>query len=217
MIETQFTEYWNILNLFEDYISTGNRREHPGPPVMELFQIRNDISECTGCPLSGQRRNTVPGEGAVNPQVIVVGAAPDGDEDSSGKPFSGSSGQYLEKWFDAIGLSVAADLFITNIVKCRPLDNRDPESAEISVCLRYLERQIEVLKPDVIITLGEIPARVLTGSDEDFDQIRGKVYSYKKIPLISTYHPAYVLGNPEYRSAVWADLKKLKDKLKSDG
>ena len=214
MMKTQYTEYWKILNMFEDYINGGLKREHPGPPAAGMSQVIEDISNCTGCTLSASRKNTVPGNGTLKPKVLVIGTSPDSEEDSCGKPFPGSSGDYLKKWFGAIGLSITDHIFITNILKCRIPDNTNPQASQISACFCYLKNQIEILKPSAILTLGEVPFQVLSGTNQSINQVRGSIHDFKKIPLIPTHHPAFVLENPEYRSDVWSDLKRLQEALK---
>ena len=145
---------------------------------------------------------------------MIVGEGPGGDEDIKGIPFVGAAGQYLDKWLSAINLDRHRDCFIGNIVKCRPPGNRDPEPDEIYKCLPYLERQIALLKPDIILTLGRISGRILTGEDSGIGRMRGRVYTYNGIPVIPTYHPSAVLRYPEkYKRAVWEDLKKLRSEL----
>ncbi len=210
------TDFWDVLNLTADYITTGTVEEHPGFEVStdSLDKIAEEISVCTKCKLCETRIKTVPGFGSDNPSLLIIGEGPGADEDRSGLPFVGRAGQYMDKWMDAIGLVREKDLFLANIVKCRPPGNRDPLPEEVSACLPYLERQIELLNPGLILSVGRISSQILTGSSEGIGRLRGNTYNYRGTSLIPTYHPSGVLRNPdEYRKPVWDDLKRVKDFL----
>lgn len=205
-------DFWDVLNLTTDYLNTGHVTGHPRfeKSSDSLLQIEEEISVCTKCKLCETRTNTVPGRGSQNPTLMIIGEGPGAEEDKTGMPFVGRAGQYLDKWMDAIGLSRNKDLFIGNIVKCRPPGNRDPLPGEMSACLPYLERQVKILKPCLILSVGRISSQVLTGKSEGIGRLRGKTYDYKGIALIPTYHPSGVLRNPdEYRKPVWEDLKRV--------
>lgn len=146
---------------------------------------------------------------------MIIGEGPGADEDRTGRPFVGPAGQYLDKWLSAIGLDRNTNCFIGNIVKCRPPGNRDPEPAESLACRSYLDRQIALLKPKAILTVGRISSQLLIGSSEGIGRLRGNTYAYRGIPLIPTYHPSGVLRNPDYRGAVWEDLRRLQALLDS--
>lgn len=214
------SEYWKLINNTEDFIQYGcisDRRL----PDMELRQEEPDslekiaaqIEKCSKCRLCQKRKNVVPGMGVMNPDVLVVGEGPGGDEDVQGLPFVGRAGQYLDKWLDAIGLSRSTNCFIGNVVKCRPPMNRDPQPDEIEACLPYLERQIAIIKPKFILTVGRISSAVLSGQEAGIGRLRGKTYSFKGIPLIPTYHPSAVLRDQDLRRPVWDDLRRLKSEL----
>ena len=206
----------DILNLAEDYISSGYKKNHSQNAVSpdSLDKISKEISICKKCSLCETRSKTVPGKGNRNPSLMIIGEAPGADEDKSGRPFVGRAGQYMDKWMDAINLNRDEDIFLANIVKCRPPDNRDPLPDEMAACLPYLERQIKILKPKLILSVGRISSQVLTDSTEGIGRLRGKRYDYKGIALIPTYHPSGVLRNPdEYRKPVWEDLKEVKNYL----
>ncbi len=208
--------FWDILNLAEDYISTGSINKHPTLNFSSdsLKNISDEISVCKQCRLYKTRIKTVSGDGNINPLLMIIGEGPGAEEDKTGKPFVGKAGQYLDKWMEAIGLNRQDYLYLSNIVKCRPPKNRDPLDDEISLCLPYLERQVALLKPKLILTLGRISTQVLTNSNLGIGRLRGKIYEYHGIKLIPTYHPSAVLRNPdEYRKLVWEDLKKVKDYL----
>ncbi len=175
-----------------------------------LLQIAEEIGKCKKCGLSLTRTKPVPGEGGVDPLVMIIGEGPGADEDRTGRPFVGRAGKYLDKWLNAIGLSREKDCFIGNIVKCRPPNNRDPKPEESNACLPYLLKQIEILKPKAILTVGRISSQILLGRSSGIGSLRGKVYYYRDIPLVPTYHPSGVLRNPSLRPYVWEDLKLLK-------
>lgn len=208
------SDFWDVLNLTTDYLTTGNLSRHSQLEISSdsLEKIAEEISVCRKCKLCETRTNTVPGRGSQNPTLLIIGEGPGAEEDKSGLPFVGKAGQYMDKWMDAIGLSREKDLFISNIVKCRPPGNRDPLTEEMSACLPYLERQIKILKPGLILSVGRISSQVLTGKSEGIGRLRGRTYDYKGTALIPTYHPSGVLRNPdEYRKPVWEDLKRVKD------
>ncbi|NOY09945.1 MAG: uracil-DNA glycosylase [Spirochaetes bacterium] len=212
-------KFWDILNLIEDYEKYGFEDTHSEVSFSEgtadskdemLKSVREKVKACRLCGLSGLRTNSVPGEGAVNPLVMVIGEGPGAEEDKTGRPFVGRAGRYLDKWLDAVGLSREKNCFIGNIVKCRPPNNRDPKPEESFTCFPYLEKQIEILKPEVILTVGRIASQIMTGRSIGIGALRGKLYHYKDIPLVTTYHPSGVLRNPSLRPRVWDDLKLLK-------
>ena len=175
-----------------------------------LDSIAKEIASCESCRLCATRRNTVPGEGVSDPLVMVVGEGPGADEDATGRPFVGRAGNYLDKWLKAIDLNRTTKCFIANIVKCRPPQNRDPQPDERESCRHFLDRQIELLSPTAILTVGRIATQSLLDSHRGIGALRGTRYEYKRIPVIATYHPSGVLRNPEYRQAVWDDLRLLK-------
>ena len=216
---------WNILNDLEDVLEGGYRSVRPelqiarsaevgaAPAPDRLAALEREVHHCKRCSLGSGRSNAVPGTGPQNPLVFVIGEGPGAEEDRLGLPFVGAAGRYLDKWLSAIALSRETDAYIGNIVKCRPPGNRDPKPEEISACLPYLLRQIEVLKPRTILTLGRIAAQVLLDTTHSISAIRGRVYLFHEIPMVATYHPSGVLRNPGYRQAVWDDLRLLKGLL----
>jgi len=209
-------DFWEVLNLAEDYISTGLIKNHSDLDFSSdsLEKISAEISVCKKCRLAQTRNNTVPGTGNHNPLVIIIGEGPGAQEDKTGQAFVGRAGQYLDKWMEAIGLNRQEYIFLANIVKCRPPGNRDPLEDEIALCLPYLERQVALLKPKLILTVGRISSQVLTHSNLGIGKLRGKSYEYQGIELIPTYHPSAVLRNPDdYRKPVWEDLKRVKNSL----
>ncbi len=218
------SEVYQMLNLAEDYLLDGFHHDHPPLPAAPVEQggggassrqqilenIARQVAGCTRCALHRERRKTVPGAGAIDPLVMVIGEGPGGEEDRCGKPFVGRAGQYLDRWLTAIGLERNSSCFIGNIVKCRPPGNRDPLPQEITACLPYLKQQIEVLEPKAILTLGRIATQILCGRSEGIGRLRGQELDYLGIPVVATYHPSAVLRNTDLRAAVWEDLKRLR-------
>ena len=144
------------------------------------------------------------------PRVMVIGEGPGADEDRSGRPFVGRAGQYLDRWLAAIDLDRKSNCYIGNIVKCRPPGNRDPLPGEAAACLPYLKRQIEILDPKCILTLGRIATQILCGRSEGIGKLRGQELDHAGIPVVATFHPSAVLRNTDLRAAVWEDLKRLR-------
>ena len=184
-------------------------------------EITGNIQDCKACRLCETRKNAVPGEGAPEPLVMVIGEAPGADEDSSGNSFAGKAGQLLDKMLGSIGLSRESNCFITNIVKCRPPENRDPQPDEIAACTGFLESQIQSLKPRFILCVGRLSAQTLLCSAEPIGKLRGKFMDCKiaglTIPLIATYHPSALLRNEDLKRPSWDDLKLLRAALGQTG
>ncbi len=199
----------------------------PGPPLpppaagkaasgpRETYRLLlEELRVCRKCPLAETRKNTVPGEGGNRKRVIFIGEGPGKDEDLSGRPFVGRSGQLLDKILASVSLT-REDIYITNIVKCRPPGNRDPEPAEVIACRPFLETQIKLLRPRLIVTLGLPAARTLLDSTDSLGRLRGRFHDYRGIPLLPTYHPAYILRSytVENRKKAWEDIKMVRDFL----
>jgi len=182
----------------------------------ELDKIANEVQPCRKCELGSLRTNTVPGEGNPNARIMFIGEAPGADEDAQGRPFVGRAGQLLDKVITACGLK-RSDVFIGNILKCRPPENRDPRAEEIISCLPYLQRQIEIIEPEIVVALGAHAARTLLNTTKSIGQLRGHFHEYyaglgkPPIKLMATYHTAYLLRNysQENRRRVWEDMKKV--------
>ncbi len=182
----------------------------------ELERIAGEVCQCRRCGLGSLRTNAVPGEGNANARIMFVGEAPGADEDAQGRPFVGRAGQLLDRVIEACGLK-RSDVFIGNILKCRPPDNRDPRAEEIISCLPYLQRQIEIINPEIIVALGAHAARTLLNTTKSIGQLRGQFHEYcaglgrPPIKLMATYHTAYLLRNysQENRKRVWEDMKKV--------
>lgn len=184
--------------------------------AVELEKIADEIRLCRECDLGWSRTNAVPGEGNSNARIMFVGEAPGADEDAQGRPFVGRAGKLLDKIIAACGLK-RSDVFIGNILKCRPSENRDPRAEEIISCFPYLQRQIEVINPEIIVALGAPAARTLLNTNKSIGQLRGQFHEYYSglgrppIKLMPTYHTAYLLRNysQENRQRVWEDMKKV--------
>lgn len=186
----------------------------PGDPAAELVAIREDLGDCTRCKLSTLgRTHIVFGTGNPRARLMFVGEAPGADEDLQGEPFVGRAGQLLTKIIQSIGLE-RADVYIANVIKCRPPGNRNPEPDEVSQCQPFLLRQIDTIRPRVIVALGTHAAHALLGTDAPISRIRGRVHPFRHgASLIPTFHPAYLLRSPERKREVWDDMKKVRDLL----
>jgi DNA polymerase len=168
-------------------------------------ELRQCIVDCTRCELAQSRTQTVFGVGNQNADWMIIGEAPGAEEDRRGEPFVGRAGKMLDEMLRAIGQSRDA-VFIANTLKCRPPNNRDPKPAEASACRDYLERQIALVQPKVILAVGKIAAQNLLGCDDPVGRMRGQRHDLNGIPLVVTYHPAYLLRSPSQKSKSWSDL-----------
>lgn len=173
-------------------------------------ELRAQVSACQACPLAESRNKTVFGAGSRNASVLVVGEAPGADEDREGEPFVGRAGRLLTQMLLATGFT-RDQVYITNILKCRPPGNRDPLPAEVAQCEKYLSRQIDLLKPTVILAIGRIAAQNLLHTETSIGALRGKTHGWgeQKTPVIVTYHPAYLLRQPRAKAEAWKDLLQL--------
>jgi uracil-DNA glycosylase family 4 len=189
----------------------------PNLKVSALKALREKIGDCKRCKLSNKRTNIVFGEGNPDARLMFIGEAPGGEEDLRARPFVGDAGMLLTRLIEKMGLR-RKDVYIANIVKCRPPMNRDPEIDEIEKCRGFVERQIEIINPDVIMSLGRISAQTLIGNAKlKITAIRGNFFYYKGIPLMPTFHPAYLIRNPKDKWLTWSDAQKVIEKLKSKG
>lgn len=180
-----------------------------------LAAVRTDIGDCTRCKLHRLgRRQIVFGVGNPQADLMFVGEAPGHDEDVQGIPFVGRAGQLLTKIVEAIDLK-REDVYIANVIKCRPPENRNPEQDEVETCEPFLFRQVDVIKPKVIVALGTFAARALLRTLDPISRLRGRVYEYRGAKLIPTFHPAYLLRNPSSKREVWEDMKKVRELLKA--
>ena len=182
----------------------------------DLHDIAGDINNCKACGLGASRTMAVPGEGALNPLVMVIGEGPGAEEDRTGRPFVGSAGQLLDRMLASIALSREKNCYITNMVKCRPPGNRDPEAGEIAACFPFLEQQIRLLRPALILCLGRVAAQSLLKTSQPLSALRGTFATLElNIPVLCTYHPSAILRDDSLRRPAWEDLKLLKSKLDS--
>ena len=192
----------------------GQRRTVQVPE--SLAAIRDDIGECVRCKLCALgRKQIVFGVGNPNAKLMFVGEAPGRDEDIQGIPFVGRAGQKLTQIIEAIGLK-REDVYIANVIKCRPPENRNPEPDEVEQCEPFLFRQIDTIKPKVIVALGTFAAKSLLKSTDSISRLRGRVYDYRGAKLVPTFHPAFLLRNPNCRREVWEDMKKVRALLAED-
>ena len=173
---------------------------------MDWAELKSAVAQCVACPLHTKRKNTVFGVGDENADWMFVGEGPGADEDALGDPFVGQAGQLLDSMLAAIKLKRGDNVYIANIVKCRPPGNRNPEPDEAHKCEPYLQRQIDLLKPKLIIALGRVAAVNLLSKDASVASLRGRVLDYKGIPLLVTYHPAYLLRSLTEKAKAWEDL-----------
>jgi len=173
-----------------------------------LRAISDDIGDCTRCRLHKGRKNIVFGVGNVNADIMFVGEGPGADEDEQGEPFVGRAGQLLNNMIAAMGLK-RSDVYIANVVKCRPPGNRTPEKDECETCGPFLLRQIEVIRPKVIVALGAVAAKYLLAINDSMANLRGRWYDFKGSRLVVTYHPAYLLRDPRQKKEAWKDLQMV--------
>lgn len=179
-----------------------------------LHALRNEIGDCARCKLSEKRKNIVFGEGAPGAKIMFIGEGPGREEDIQGKPFVGEAGVLLTKLIEKMSIGDVNlkrdDVYIANIVKCRPPMNRDPEEDEIAACREFVERQIDIIRPEVIVTLGRIALQTLLNRrDIKITAVRGNFFDYKGIPVMPTFHPAYLLRNPKDKWLTWSDAQKV--------
>ncbi len=186
------------------------------PQKSTLNEVRADLGECKRCKLHRTRRTIVFGEGNEKAALMLVGEGPGYEEDIQGKPFVGKAGQLLTKILQSIHLE-REQVYIANIVKCRPPQNRNPEPDEISSCRPFLLRQIQVIQPKIICALGTVAAQSLLQTREKITVLRGKCFDLTGIRVIPTYHPAFLLRNPERKKDVWEDMKRIAAWLKEFG
>jgi DNA polymerase len=165
-----------------------------------------DVEACTACGLCRTRNMAVPGVGDVRAQWMLIGEAPGAEEDARGEPFVGQAGKLLDNMLAALGMNRRDNVYIANVLKCRPPGNRTPEPVEVDACRPYLERQIALIRPQLIVALGKSAASLLLGTDASIASLRGRVHRVRDVPLVVTYHPAYLLRSLQEKAKVWEDL-----------
>jgi uracil-DNA glycosylase len=248
MASEEITVLKDFINLASDYLKDGHARVHKtieseektGLPLAYLVEETNeeteetaigenidedsleavaaDVGACTACGLAATRKNTVPGEGSIHPLVMVIGEGPGADEDAAGRPFVGRAGQLLDKMLASIGLVRGENCYIANMVKCRPPGNRNPEATEINACYSFLERQILLLKPAVILCVGNVAAQNLLKTSKGITALREEQFTEIKIgvltiPVLPTFHPSALLRDESKKRPAWEDLKLLRSRL----
>jgi uracil-DNA glycosylase len=227
-------QYYRDMGIYDLYrrgdapLDEGAQAEAPGPtkttesvlPVLnavrdveaELRAIREDIGDCTRCVLHKGRKNLVFGVGNPRAELMFVGEGPGADEDAKGEPFVGRAGQLLNKMIEAMGLK-REDVYIANVVKCRPPDNRTPERDEMETCGPFLFRQIAAIQPKVIVALGATATKALLNVNEPMSALRGRWHDFRGTKLVATYHPAYLLRDPRQKGEAWKDLQMAMTEL----
>ncbi len=180
-----------------------------------LDRVRAELGDCTRCKLHASRTNLVYGVGNPEADLMFVGEAPGRDEDLQGYPFVGRAGQLLTKIIEAIDLR-REDVYIANVIKCRPPNNRNPEPDEVSTCEPFLFGQIDAIQPKVIVALGAFAIRTLLERDDAISRLRGRVFDYRGAKLVPTFHPAYLLRSPDKKRDVWEDMKRVRAILREE-
>ncbi|MFB3815319.1 MAG: uracil-DNA glycosylase family protein [Terriglobales bacterium] len=202
----------SLIGRLEDAVAAEDK-EAPVDRAAALRAIREDLGDCTRCPLHKQgRRQIVFGTGNPDADLMFIGEAPGADEDIQGEPFVGRAGQLLNNMIAAMGLK-REDVYIANIIKCRPPGNRTPLPEECATCSPFLLRQIDVIQPKAIVALGAVAAKTLLGLNQPMNQFRGHWYEFRGIPLLVTFHPAYLLRNPPAKKDAWQDLQMVMKRL----
>jgi len=184
--------------------------DEPWVDAQSLDDLNRQICTCVKCPLGHTRTKFVFGVGNPHADIMCIGEAPGADEDAQGEPFVGRAGQMLNKILEAIGFR-REDIFICNLLKCRPPGNRDPEPVEVETCTPYLWKQIELMKPKIILALGRLPGQFLLKTNDSLGKLRGKVHELKGMKVIVTYHPAALLRNPGWKRPTWEDVQMLRN------
>jgi uracil-DNA glycosylase family 4 len=193
----------------EKAFATLKEWEHPIQKIPgDLIAIRSGLVNCRRCKLHGTRKNIVFGTGDSHAKLVFIGEGPGVEEDETGEPFVGPAGILLTRIIEAMGLT-RDRVYICNIVKCRPPHNRNPEPDEVAACVPFLKQQIDAVKPGFICALGSVAARTLLKSDLPISKLRGRFYDFNGIRLLPTYHPSYLLRNPDKKRDVWEDMKLL--------
>lgn len=192
------------------------REQRPGIELLEWDALEQAVAECRACGLCEGRRNTVFGVGDRQADWLVVGEAPGENEDLRGEPFVGQAGQLLDNMLGALGLDRRERVYIANVLKCRPPGNRNPQPEEVAQCEPFLRRQVELLQPKIILAMGRFAVQTLLQTDEPIGRLRGRVHRYHDVPVVVTYHPAYLLRNLPDKARAWADLCLAQAVLRGD-
>ena len=206
-------EMLKVLDGLEENLSPKKKTFDCTPGTLDT--VREELGECIRCSLSSSRKNIVFGKGNHHASLVFVGEAPGGDEDVAGEPFVGEAGQLLTRIIQSIKLR-REDVYICNVIKCRPPKNRDPKSEEIEACFPFLKKQLEVIRPRFICALGKFAAQTLLETTERISKLRGKLYEFNHIKVVPTFHPASLLRNPEWKREVWQDMQLIQKLLEDN-
>ena len=216
-------EYLDIVATVREYVEEQMQlgfTEHIEPKKqtadVDLNQLRAEAADCTRCELHQNRNTVVFGTGDENAELMFVGEAPGADEDRQGEPFVGRAGQLLTKIIEAVGYA-RQEVYIANVIKCRPPGNRNPKPVEVETCEPFLLKQIECIQPKIICALGSFAAKTLLRTDQKISALRGKFHDYRGVKVMPTYHPAFLLRNPIAKRDVWEDMKLIIAELKVSG
>ena len=204
--------YLESLGLYSLPRGQGEGEEVAGEPPGTLEGLRQEIGDCQRCQLARSRSRLVFGVGNPAADIVFVGEAPGRDEDLQGEPFVGKAGQLLTRIIAAMGIS-REDVYICNVIKCRPPGNRDPLPEEIQMCEPFLEKQLTIIEPKVICALGSFAAQTLLKVDTRISRLRGRFHDYNGVPVMPTYHPSFLLRNPHAKREVWEDVQKIMERL----
>lgn len=207
-------EYQRDLG-FSELNRSAKAPEVAAPPAKTLDEVRSVLGDCQRCPLSRTRNSLVFGVGNPAARLVLVGEAPGREEDERGEPFVGEAGRLLDRILFAMGLE-RRDVYICNVLKCRPPNNRDPEPVEVATCEPFLVQQLEAIRPELIVALGRFAIQTLLQTKLPISKLRGNWQEYQGVPLMPTYHPAYLLRNPHGKREVWADMRQVMQRLRGD-
>lgn len=210
MIERHIDKLWDDAKARADGFFEDHSRELDSAFKKNILLsfCENEVAGCRRCQLNETRTNTVFGNGNSMAELMVIGEGPGQTEDEQGIPFVGKAGQLFDKILEAMGLN-RQKIYITNIVKCRPPGNRNPEDSEIKACWDYLDEQIAIVNPRIIMTLGSPATKALLQTDAGITRLRGKFHEYKGIPVLPTYHPSYLLRDPSHKKETWEDVQRV--------
>lgn len=204
--ELELVPLWQLKKQPTAILSTSPANLNEDISTMDWAQLKAAVAACTRCPLHQGRTRDVFGVGDINADWLFIGEGPGAEEDKKGEPFVGQAGKLLDNMLASIGLARDKKVYIANIVKCRPPQNRNPEPSEAAVCLHYLHRQINLIKPKLIVALGRVAAQNLLQTDATIASLRGRTHQLNGVPVLVTYHPAYLLRNLTDKAKAWEDL-----------
>ncbi len=196
-------------------IETPIESNQPQIQHMDWPQLQDCVRNCQACSLAQTRTQTVFGVGDPNADWLIVGEAPGAEEDKRGEPFVGQAGKLLDNMLAAIHLKRGENVYIANVLKCRPPENRDPHGDEVQKCDPFLKRQVALIQPKLIIALGKFAAQLLLNTDDSIGSLRGKLHGYAGVPVVVTYHPAYLLRSPLEKAKAWEDLCLARDTMRN--